>query len=101
MLGPVESAIFTNQQTASVASEKNVQQARFDLQNAAAAETVNGKKKEVEEVRPAEENQKVDEDREHQKNEADQETARAEHEDREDEEEVVLSSPLHILDIKV
>lgn len=102
-IGPVGSAIYVNQQMATVASEKNALQNRFELQNLAAATATNEKDKEVEEVRPPEENQAVDPDREHTKEEAEQEMKRekkksAEEEEKEEGEE---RPPLHRLDIKV
>jgi hypothetical protein len=101
-IGAIGNAIYVNQQTASASSVQSNQHNRFDLQNVMAQEVANEKEKEVTEVRPAEENQEVDEDREHQRDEADQETeARKrlnEHDDEEDEEE---SDFPHRLDIKV
>lgn len=102
MLGPVENAIYVNQQTAAVAADKTVANSRFDLQALANANALDGKDKEVEEVRPTEENLGVNPDKEHEKNEADQELERSEkdEEKKEDEEKVTFKSN-HILDIKV
>ncbi len=63
--GPIGNAIYVNQQTATVASEKNSLQNRVELQNMAAANASNAKTREIEEVRPTEEIHKVDPDREH------------------------------------
>ena len=101
MLGPVENAIYVNQQTATVAADKGVQNARFDLQALANANAIDGKSKEVEELRPTEENKGVDPDREHQKNEADQELQRSKKEKEKEEKEKVVFKSNHILDIKV
>ena len=103
MIGPVESTIFTNQQMASVASDKNAQLNRIDLQNQAAAEIANDKEKEVQEVRPTEENHAVDEDREHQKQEAESESQKERHKDTSEHEDDQNASttPLSHLDIKV
>lgn len=100
-IGPVGNAIYVNQQTAAVASEKNAMQNRFELQNLAAADSANNKAKEVEEVRPTEENHKVDEDREHTEQEAEEENPkdREPHDEQSDEEGE--TPPLHRLDIKV
>jgi len=100
-IGPIGSAIYTNQLTPAVASEKNALQNRFELQNLAAAESANTKAKEIEEVRPTEENHKVDEDREHTKQEAESENPK-EREDKEpdDDTEEALQT-IHRLDIKV
>ncbi len=99
-LGPIGNAIYVNQQTASVASAQGNQNNRFDLQNIAAQAATNEKDEKVLEVRPTEENHEVDPDREHQKNEADQETARSEKIDVVDEEEQQTTS-IYKLDIKV
>ena len=103
MIGPVESTIFTNQQMASVASDKNAALNRVDLQNQAAAEIANERDKEVQEVRPAEENHAVDEDREHQKQEADAQNNREKSGDEKEEEDEQKASiaPRTHLDIKV
>lgn len=99
-IGPVGNAIYVNQQMASVASDKNVQLNRFELQALAAQVIMQDQEKEIQEVRPTEENQKVDPDREHTKEQAQQEEQRSAHHEKESplEEE---SKPLHILDIKV
>ncbi len=102
-IGPVASAIFTNQMTAAVASEKNAVHNRFELQNVAANATTNEKQKEVEEVRPTEENHMVDPDREHTKEESEQEMERDQkgHEEEADKGEKEEVPPIHHLDIKV
>ena len=97
-IGPVGNVIYVNQQTATVSSVQGNQNNRFDLQNVMAQEIANEKEEEVMEVRPTEENEQVDADREHQKNEADQESARNKKKEEEQEEE---SSSPHRLDIKV
>ena len=53
-VGAVGSAIFVNQQTASVASVQGNQNTRFDLQNLAAQAAANVKDENVLEIRPAE-----------------------------------------------
>ncbi|MFA6188649.1 MAG: hypothetical protein WC680_05165 [Sulfuricurvum sp.] len=99
-IGPIGNTIYVNQQMASVASDKNVQLNRFELQALAAQAIMQEQEKEVLEVRPTEENQAVDSDREHTKEQAQEEERRSEHHENESsgEEE---SKPLHILDIKV
>jgi len=101
MLGPVENAIYVNQQTATVASDKTAMNSRFDLQALANANSLDGKDKEVQELRPTEENQGVDADREHQKNETDRELERSEKNNEKEEEEKIVFKSNHILDIKV
>jgi len=44
-IGPIGSAIYVNQQMASVAGEQTAQQNKFDLQNLAAAAIANDKEK--------------------------------------------------------
>ncbi len=101
-LGPIGNAIYTNQQMATVASDKNAQQNRFDLQNVAAAAAANDKEEEVQEVRPTEENHMVDPDREHAKQEAEEEMSEQGKEHEDEEKEVPKPKPrLHLLDIKV
>lgn len=99
-IGPIGNTIYVNQQMASVASDKNVQLNRFELQALAAQAIMQEQEKEIQEVRPTEENQKVDPDREHTKEQAQQEEERSEYHEKESppEEE---AKPLHILDIKV
>lgn len=99
-IGPVSNAIYVNQQMASVASEKNALQNRFELQNLAAASAINDKEEEIQEVRPPEENQKVDADREHAKHEAEDEMQRNKKQ-HDEEEEPSEEAPVHHLDIKV
>lgn len=101
-IGPVGNAIFVNQQTATVSSVQNAHNNRVDFQNMVAGAAANEKDEKVMEVRPTEENHEVDPDREHQKNEADQETARAKHEEHEEEKEEPQSlSSAYKLDITV
>ncbi|MEA3228024.1 MAG: hypothetical protein U9P38_03010, partial [Campylobacterota bacterium] len=69
-LGPIGSAIFTNQMTANVASVQNAHNNRVEIQNMMAQSVVNERDEKVLKVRPAEENQEIDEDREHTKDEA-------------------------------
>lgn len=101
-VGPIGNAIFVNQQTATVSSVVGNNNNRFDLQNVAAQAAVQEKDEKVLEVRPTEENHGVDPDREHEKNEADQETARSEKREKEEtsEEEEAPTSP-YKLDITV
>jgi len=99
-VGPIGNAIYVNQQMATVASEKNAVLNRFELQTLAASAALQEEKKEIEEVRPTEENHGVDPDREHTKEQAEQEERRSEHEE-EKKETQPPSKPLHLLDIKV
>jgi hypothetical protein len=98
-LGPIGNTIYVNQQMASVASEKNAILNRFELQTLAAATAAQEAKKEIEEVRPTEENHSIDPDREHTKEQAEQEERRPEKEGEEAEEKPL--KPFHLLDIKV
>ena len=98
-VGPIGSAIFTNQMTPAVSAVQNAHNNRVEFQNMVAQAAVNEKDEKVLEVRPAEENQEVDEDREHNRDEADRETERSEK--HEDEDEEVEAESIHKLDIKV
>lgn len=101
-IGAIGNAIFVNQMTANASSVQNAHNNRVDFQNMVAQAAANEKDEKVLEVRPTEENHEVDPDREHEKNEADQETARSKHEEHESEEEEKENEfPIHKLDIKV
>ena len=69
------------------------------MQNFTAAMVIQNEEKEVKEVRPAEENHKVDEDREHQRQEHDEEQKRSPKKMPKDEKED--ETPTFHLDIKV
>lgn len=99
-IGPIGNAIYVNQQMASVASEKTSLLNRFELQALAASNATQDARKEIEKVRPPEENHGVDPDREHAKEQADQEQQRSKHQDEEASEDTPQKA-LHILDIKV
>ncbi len=98
-IGPIGSAIFTNQMTPAVATNQNANQNRVDFQNMVAQSQVQDKDEKVLEVRPAEENQEVNEDKDHTRDEADRENERSEK--HEDDDEDSQGEPLHKLDIKV
>jgi len=100
MLGPVENTIYVNQQTATVASDKTAFDAKLGLQALANATALDGKDKEVQEVREMEENHGVDPDREHQRQEFDEELSEQDKKRKKKDEEKVYKSN-HILDIKV
>lgn len=101
-VGAIGNAIYVNQQTASVAQVQGNQNTRFDLQNVAAQAAVNERDEKVLEVRPTEENQEVDADREHEREEADEKNRRSAKREEEDSiEEDDTTSVGHTLDIKV
>lgn len=99
-ISPVGGVIYANQQMAGVAAEVGAANNRFELQALAAQALSQNQKKEVQEIRPTEENENVDPDREHQREQAEQEERRAS-EEFPDEEENIPKKPLHILDVKV
>jgi hypothetical protein len=103
-VGAIGNVILVNQMTPALTHVQGGQYVRFDLQNIAAQAAVQEKEKEIEEVRPTEENHAIDPDREHQREEADEETQnlpkKKDHkivEEKSEEED----KPLHLLDIKV
>ena len=98
-IGPIGNAIFTNQMTPAVASNQNSFDNRIDFQNMAAQAAVQERDEKVLEVRPAEENQEVNEDKEHTRDEADRETKRNKKQDESEDEEDTQS--IHKLDITV
>ncbi|MDF1882996.1 hypothetical protein JHD49_03505 [Sulfurimonas sp. SAG-AH-194-C21] len=101
-IGPVANAIFTNQMTPAAATAQNANQNRVDFQNMIAQSQVQEKDEKVLEVRPAEENKEVDEDKEHTRDEADRENQRSpKHEDDDDGDDTDDDEPLYKLDIKV
>jgi hypothetical protein len=106
-VGAIGNAVLVNQMTPAFTSVQGGQYTRFELQNLAAQAAVQEKQKEVEEIRPAEENQAIDPDREHQRQEADEELQRGkkrqkksmqEEESGQEEED---SHAQHKLDIRV
>ncbi|MDQ7060508.1 MAG: hypothetical protein Q9M43_05030 [Sulfurimonas sp.] len=99
MIGPVGSAIFVNQMTANVSSVQNAHNSRVDFQNMVAQAAVQEKDEKVLEVRPTEENHEVDEDKEHQRDEAERETKRNKKEDEKEDENPLQE--IYKLDIKV
>ena len=100
-IGPIGSVIYVNQQTPFAASIKADHNARLEIQNIMAQHIANEKEKEVMEVREPEETHAVDPDREHQRQEADEELEAQKEaaEKKEEKEEKPFS--LHMLDIKV
>lgn len=104
-VGAIGNAILVNQMTPAVTPLQGNQNTRFDLQNLAAQVAAQEKEKEIEEVRPAEENQKIDPDREEQREEADEETQnlpkKKNHKINKEKSEEESDEPVHLLDIKV
>ena len=101
-VGPIGNAIFVNQMTPAATAVQNAHNNRVDFQNMVAQAQVQEKEKEVLEVRPAEENQAVDPDREHTKEEADQENQRSKkRQSHEDEDTQEQTESIYKLDIKV
>jgi len=98
-IGPIGSAIFTNQMTPVASTTQNMHTNRVDFQNMIAQASVQERDEKVLEVRPAEENQEVNEDKDHTRDEADRESERSEK--HEDEEESDDGEAIYKLDIKV
>lgn len=97
-IGPIGSTIFTNQMTPAVSTIANAHDNRVDVQNMVAQAAANEKEKEILDVRAAEENHEVDEDREHTRDEAKRENERSPKKEDDEEDE---GEPIHKLDIKV
>jgi len=97
-MGPIGNAIFTNQMTSAATAVQNAHNNRVDFQNMVAQAAVQEKDEKVLEVRPAEENQEVDEDREHARDEADRKSKRN---PKKEEEEAETPASIYKLDIKV
>jgi len=105
-VSPIGGAVLVNQMTPSITSVQGGQYTRFELQNIAAQAAVNEKQKEIEEMRPAEENHNIDPDREHTRQEADEEMQERSKKKKTvpiSEEEAIKESNAgkHLLDIKV
>ena len=103
-VGSIGNVVLINQMTPAVTPVQGNQYTRFDLQNLAAQAAVQEKEQEIEEVRPAEENHAIDPDREHQREEADEETknfSKKKGHKIEEESDEERDEPLHLLDIKV
>lgn len=98
-LDAVGSTIYVNQQMANVASEHNAKMGRVEMQNFAAGLAVSQAEKEIIEVRPTEDNQAIDEEKEHQKQEHDEEQKRSPK--KKPEGEKASNQEFHHLDIKV
>jgi len=99
-VGTIGNSIFVNQMTPTVSSVQNAHNNRVDMQNMIAQANVNEKDEKVLEVRPAEENHQLNPDREHTKEEAEQETKRNPKINH--EEEIEIEEVQHFkLDIKV
>ena len=98
-ISPLASVIFTNQMSVSATSLQNSHNNRVDLQNMMANSMVQERDEKVLEVRPAEENQGVDADKEHQKEQADEQLKRSKKEQKDKDEDE--KEPLHTLDIFV
>ena len=101
-IGPVGSVIYVNQQTPFAASVKGDYNGRLEIQNFMAQQIANEQEKEILEVREPEETHAVDPDREHQRQEAEEELeAQKEAVEKKEEKEEKPSFSLHKLDIKV
>jgi hypothetical protein len=98
-IGPIGNAIFTNQMTANASSVQNAHNNRVDVQNMAAQAAANEKDEKVLEVRPTEESEHIDPDREHQKDRADEQTK--ERKKKKDDDEKPEDALKYKLDIKV
>lgn len=99
-ISPVGGVIYANQQMAGIAAEVGANNNRFELQALAAQNAASVQKKEVQEVRPTEESKSLNPDREHQREQADQEERRSSDETEFDDEKTTKIS-VHILDVKV
>ncbi|MEO1953705.1 MAG: hypothetical protein ABGW74_03270 [Campylobacterales bacterium] len=100
-IGAIGNAVYVNQQAVSISNVQNAHNNRIELQNVIAQTIVNEKDEKVLEVRPTEDNQEVDADREHQKNEADQKTKNKKSKDKGIKEDEKSEYDVHSLDIKV
>jgi len=104
-ISPIGGIIYTNQNMQVPASKQIDFQNKLDLQNVMAAEVLNEKEKEIEEVRPAEESYKIDPENEHEKEKNDEQSGEKEKEaeflSKIEKNQKKKKSSSHILDIKV
>ena len=105
-ISPLGGVIYANQNMQVPAAKQIDFQNRLDLQNVVAAELLNEKEKEVEEVRPTEESYKIDPEHEHEREKKDEESGEKKEEEKmvekiakKNKKEKVISK--HLLDIKV
>ena len=101
-IGPAGSAIFVNQMTPAATTAQNAHNNRVEFQNIVAQAAAQEEKKEIQEVRPTEENHQVDPDREHQRQEAEENAKEPQkRESSEEDGDETPPQPLYKLDIKV
>lgn len=96
-IGPIGNTIYVNQQTPVVSNAVANIQNRLDFQNMVANAEAQKRDEKVQEIRPAEDNKELNPDREHERQEADQE--QNEHKKR--EKKATEDNEYHHLDIKV
>jgi len=105
-VGPIGNVVFVNQMTPAVTPVQGGQYTRYELQNIAAQMAVQEKQKEIEDIRPTEENHAIDPDREHTRQESDEEMSEEAKSPRKtasqkEAKEIEKAEGIHLLDIKV
>jgi len=102
-IGAIGDVIFTNQMTTCATNVQNAHNNRVELQNMIAQTLVNEKENEIEDIPEAQEDQGVDPDREHQKNEDDQKTRKLKKHQKEQEQETeqTIDFASHKIDIMI
>ncbi len=104
-ISPISGIIYTNQNMQVPAAKQIDFQNKLDLQNVMAAEVLNEKEKEIEEVRPAEESYKIDPQNEHEKEKQDEQSGEKEEEaeflNKIEKNQNKKKTGNHLLDIKV
>lgn len=104
-ISPLGGVIYANQNMQVPAAKQIDFQSKLDLQNVMAAELLNEKEKEVEEVRPTEESYKIDPENEHEREKKDEESGEKENEEKlmnKVEKKIKdKKQSTHLLDIKV
>ena len=99
-VSPVGNAIIVNQNTPIVASQQNLAQNRIDLQNVAAGEIVKDQQKKVEETRPTEQSSQINSEEEKKEQEKEKEKKREKESEETENEQMLSTSPIHLLDVK-
>jgi len=103
-ISPLGNIVLVNQMTPAATAPQNAHTNRVELQNFMAQAAVQERDEKVLDIREAEESHALDPDRDHQRQEADEQTKNMSHKDKNDEEngdEQNDTPPLHKLDIKV
>jgi len=103
-ISPLGNIVLVNQMTPAATAPQNAHTNRVELQNFMAQAAVQERDEKVLDIREAEESHALDPDRDHQRQEADEQTKSMSKKDKHNQENIDEEDeipPLHKLDIKV